>query len=119
MTKKRSSEILGGCINFFPRRSFRHFALKMCSDECSLKHALTYSDIDLTFIVAALAACILFYNVSCRPIDKKPIYKPAMQTFKNFWGSRTQYPILFPITDTRAVFIVSLVGSILINIHEQ
>jgi len=32
---------------------------------------------------------------------------------------RLHYPILYPITDTRAVFIVSLVGSMLMNIHEQ
>src|SRR6218665_4011495 len=29
----------------------------------------------------------------------------------------THYPILYPITDTRAVFIVSLVGAMLMNIH--
>jgi len=33
--------------------------------------------------------------------------------------SRSHYPILYPITDTRAVFVVSLVGSILMNIHDQ
>src|SRR6218665_2291699 len=69
---------------FFLKRSFRNFALKMCSDKCFIKHALTYSAI--TFIIAALAAYFLFYNVSCRPIDKKPIYKQAMQNFKSFWG---------------------------------
>src|SRR6218665_3967135 len=53
------------------------------------KHCSGYSAIGLTFITAALAAYPLFYNISCRPIDKKPIYKPAMQNFKSFWGSRT------------------------------
>jgi len=43
----------------------------MCSDNFFLKHALAYSAV--TFIIAALAAYLLFYNVSCRPIDKKPI----------------------------------------------
>ena len=59
----------------------------MCSDKFFLKHALAYSA--KTFIIAALAALLLFCNVSCRPFDKKPIYKPAMQNFQNFWGFQT------------------------------
>src|SRR6218665_23926 len=47
----------------FLKRSFRNFALKMCSDKFFLKDALAYSSIGLTFIIAALAAYLLFYNL--------------------------------------------------------
>ena len=61
MTKTGSSEILGEYINLFPKRSLRNVTLKMCSDKFLLKHALAYSAI--TFIIAALAAYLLFYNL--------------------------------------------------------
>src|SRR6218665_410402 len=76
--------------NNFPRTPCQSLTDPQGSaDHSSGNTALGYSAIGLTFITAALAAYPLFYNVSCRPIDKKPIYKPAMQNFKSFWGSRT------------------------------
>ncbi len=37
---------IGGYINLFPKKLFRNFALKMCSNKFFLKHVLAYKRVD-------------------------------------------------------------------------